>query len=33
MEGVLPLLQTGMRFYGRVADHDFEGPAIRTHGV
>jgi hypothetical protein len=34
---LLPLSQTAMRFYGRVAYHDFEGPAIsgdvlRGHG-
>lgn len=27
-EGLLPLSQTAMRFHGRVAYHDFEGPAI-----
>jgi ribulose-5-phosphate 4-epimerase/fuculose-1-phosphate aldolase len=27
-EGLLPLSQTAMRFYGRVGYHDFEGPAI-----
>lgn len=27
-EGLLPLSQTAMRFAGRVAYHDFEGPAI-----
>jgi len=27
-EGLLPLSQTAMRFYGGVAYHDFEGPAI-----
>jgi ribulose-5-phosphate 4-epimerase/fuculose-1-phosphate aldolase len=27
-EGLMPLSQTAMRFHGRVAYHDFEGPAI-----
>ena len=27
-EGLLPLSQTAMRFYGQLAYHDFEGPAI-----
>src|SRR5574341_1043736 len=27
-EGLLPLSQTAMRFFGQVAYHDFEGPAI-----
>ena len=27
-EGLLPLSQTAMRFHGRVAYHEFEGPAI-----
>jgi ribulose-5-phosphate 4-epimerase/fuculose-1-phosphate aldolase len=27
-EGLLPLSQTAMRFYGQIAYHDFEGPAI-----
>ena len=27
-EGLLPFSQTAMRFHGRVAYHDFEGPAI-----
>lgn len=27
-EGLLPLSQTAMRFFGRVGYHDFEGPAI-----
>jgi ribulose-5-phosphate 4-epimerase/fuculose-1-phosphate aldolase len=26
--GLLPLTQTGSRFYGHIAYHDFEGPAI-----
>ena len=27
-QGLLPLTQTAMRFYGRCAYHDYEGPAI-----
>lgn len=27
-DGLLPLSQTAMRFYGQIAYHDFEGPAI-----
>src|SRR6185436_4071859 len=27
-EGLLPLSQTAMRFFGRIGYHDFEGPAI-----
>lgn len=27
-EGLLPLTQTAMRFYGRVAYHDYEGPVL-----
>jgi ribulose-5-phosphate 4-epimerase/fuculose-1-phosphate aldolase len=26
--GLLPLTQTAMRFYGRIAYHDYEGPAL-----
>ena len=26
--GLLPLTQTAMRFYGRVSDHAYEGPAV-----
>lgn len=28
-EGLLPLTQTAMRFHGRLAYHDYEGPALR----